>query len=329
MQSRFLSLQRYCSARNEDDPFFELGNFQRSMVYRIVLAADSKYIEEEKYHLGSILCSVDGCNRTFSSLSSLETHLHSQHIHQCNQCKRSFPSERLLSLHLSEQHDTFFSLLCKKKASFECLVDGCCVVCWTKSDRHQHLVELHKYPAQYDFDAPHQRRKRETLKERSRKQSLLSLRNENQSLYQTPRHIACSIVVNSMDTDDSALHSISESVSRAGAVDEALIATTQEPMLLSSASDSGSCNPANEKKMSLKRVPCRHFVRGYCSRGSACSFLHESGKQQWSQIQSDDTAIEMAVDDDKDVMILATALAEKATVSIPSHISLKKNKKSR
>ena len=74
-------------------------------------------------------------------------------------------------------------------------------------------------------------------------------------------------------------------------------------------------------------------MRGFCSRGDACSFLHEvrdTEARRLHQIDQSDgeNAVEMTTEDDVDVASLVTALAEKACVSVPSHVSFGRRPKS-
>ena len=70
-------------------------------------------------------CQVPGCKATFNQLIDSEFHYAAKHTFACSVCQKSLPSSHLLGLHISENHDSFFDVLSKKKPSFECFLETC------------------------------------------------------------------------------------------------------------------------------------------------------------------------------------------------------------
>jgi len=97
-------------------------------------------------------CQVPGCKETFSQLHQSESHYNAVHRHSCSVCRKSLPSPHLLELHIQEQHDSFFSILAEKKASYQCFLPTCSVVSWNPEERHDHAIKEHKFPPDFRFD---------------------------------------------------------------------------------------------------------------------------------------------------------------------------------
>ncbi|DBA84824.1 TPA: hypothetical protein ACH3X1_005855 [Trebouxia sp. C0004] len=75
---------------------------------------------------------------------------------QCSTCHTVLPTPYLLSLHVSEQHDSFFaSQAAQRMPVFQCLVEGCNSKFCLAAQRHQHLTDFHKIPADSGFDRIH------------------------------------------------------------------------------------------------------------------------------------------------------------------------------
>lgn len=59
----------------------------------------------------SIICSIQPCENTpFLNYSSYESHVLTNHTHNCLQCKKRFPNENLLEIHIEENHNPFFDI---------------------------------------------------------------------------------------------------------------------------------------------------------------------------------------------------------------------------
>ena len=109
---------------------------------------------EEFLHVdyGEFSCAVPGCKESFSQLHESETHYNAVHRHSCSVCRKSLPSPHLLELHLQETHDSFFSVLSERKASFQCFLPTCPSLYWSCEERHQHAVTSHNFPPDFRFD---------------------------------------------------------------------------------------------------------------------------------------------------------------------------------
>ena len=109
---------------------------------------------EEFLHVdyGEFSCQVPGCRESFTQLHESETHYNAVHRHSCSVCRKSLPSPHLLELHLQETHDSFFSVMSERKASYQCFLPTCPSLSWTPEERHQHAVLSHKFPPDFRFD---------------------------------------------------------------------------------------------------------------------------------------------------------------------------------
>ena len=103
-------------------------------------------------------CQAPGCRQTFSQLHECETHYNAVHRHSCSVCRKSLPSPHLLELHLQESHDSFFSVLSEKQASYQCFLPTCTSLSWSPAERHQHAVQTHQFPPDFRFDEVKKRR---------------------------------------------------------------------------------------------------------------------------------------------------------------------------
>jgi len=97
-------------------------------------------------------CQAPGCTKTFSQLIESELHYNAVHRHSCSVCRKSLPSPHLLELHIQESHDSFFAVMSERKASYQCFLPTCPQVTWSPEERHEHVVEEHKFPPDFRFD---------------------------------------------------------------------------------------------------------------------------------------------------------------------------------
>lgn len=57
-----------------------------------------------------------------------------------------------LPLDIAERHDPIFKSLSQNQKMYVCLVEGCGRKFWGEKQRRLHLVDLHKYPQDFDFN---------------------------------------------------------------------------------------------------------------------------------------------------------------------------------
>jgi len=109
---------------------------------------------EELLHVdyAQFSCQVPGCNQTFSQLHQSETHYNAVHRHSCSVCRRSLPSPHLLEIHIQESHDSFFAVLSDRKPSYQCFLPTCPHLSWNSTERHEHVIKIHKFPPDFRFD---------------------------------------------------------------------------------------------------------------------------------------------------------------------------------
>mmetsp|Transcript_13461 Transcript_13461/g.22457 ORF Transcript_13461/g.22457 Transcript_13461/m.22457 type:complete len:364 (+) Transcript_13461:48-1139(+) len=174
-----LNIQERRRRINPEDEFFAEGNYERCNSFRmiefpdehvLVGMEDCNFVSELQ---NVITCPEASCQQRFHSLSKYEEHKFKYHQHICSVCSRSFLTDRLLSIHISELHDHYFAAMVrKKKATYECLVEGCTTLLWSDEERRCHLISHHAYHPSYDFHNPKKylrryRRRREEDKSRN------------------------------------------------------------------------------------------------------------------------------------------------------------------
>ncbi|CAB4024812.1 Zinc finger 511, partial [Paramuricea clavata] len=109
-----------------------------------------------------IVCDLFGCQKIFTSVASYEAHYGSFHRNICLECHRSFPSNFLLDLHILENHDVLFKLMSNAKYTHRCLVESCPDKFSNDDERKEHLVTVHKYPANFRFNRPTRKQRKLT-----------------------------------------------------------------------------------------------------------------------------------------------------------------------
>ena len=141
--------------RPPDDPFFEDGNHifcfhEKTVNNDIDFLVDSI----TAVHIDEFKCSVKGCLETFTNPMQYNRHYDMLHKFRCETCARSFSNNHLLSTHISENHDMFFRAQKEKGiAVYHCLIETCGRTFKAMETRRRHLVEKHKYPADFRFNA--------------------------------------------------------------------------------------------------------------------------------------------------------------------------------
>ncbi|KAK4764568.1 hypothetical protein SAY86_025658 [Trapa natans] len=158
-----------------DSPFFAPGNIERELLAKQI-ALD--ITEDERNHLQNladepyrgVFCPIVGCGASLTSLMNFEDHYRARHTSSCSVCSRVYPTSRLLSIHVSEAHDSFFQAkVARGFAMYECLVEGCDMKFKSYKDRHQHLVDKHKFPNSFEFlKNAHQSKKQRQKTQRKR-----------------------------------------------------------------------------------------------------------------------------------------------------------------
>ncbi|KAI8806801.1 hypothetical protein BJ742DRAFT_654762, partial [Cladochytrium replicatum] len=89
----------------------------------------------------------------FDTSEEFEAHYDSEHRHVCSICHRVLLSDRYLSLHVSEVHDSYFKTLVEhNRRAYECFVDRCPRTFKTLHERKHHLIDIHSFPPDYDWD---------------------------------------------------------------------------------------------------------------------------------------------------------------------------------
>ncbi|KAI8903001.1 hypothetical protein BC833DRAFT_519880, partial [Globomyces pollinis-pini] len=91
----------------------------------------------------------------FESIPDYEHHYHTCHENVCSQCNRILPTKHILHLHLLEMHDSFWQINAEKKLvdkpMYECFVETCNVKSRTRRNRNRHLIHVHQYPKEFEF----------------------------------------------------------------------------------------------------------------------------------------------------------------------------------
>lgn len=134
-----------------DDPFFEEGNILCNLSLKQISVSESE-LEELVTPYEEFPCQFSRCNRVFSSVAGYEMHYNAAHRNVCRECSRSFPTNHLLDVHLQEWHDAMFQLLAARQNMYQCLVESCSEKFATAKKRKDHLIQQHKYPANFRFD---------------------------------------------------------------------------------------------------------------------------------------------------------------------------------
>ena len=141
--------------RPPDDPFFEDGN-QIFCYHEKTVNNDIDFLVDSitAVHIDEFKCSVKGCLETFTNPMQYNRHYDMLHKFRCETCSRSFSNNHLLSTHISENHDMFFRAQKEKGiAVYHCLIETCGRTFKAMETRRRHLVEKHKYPADFRFNA--------------------------------------------------------------------------------------------------------------------------------------------------------------------------------
>lgn len=109
---------------------------------------------EELLHVdyAQFSCQVPGCTQTFSQLHQSEVHYAAVHRHSCSVCRRSLPSPHLLEIHIQESHDSFFAVMAERKPAYQCFLPTCPHLSWDATERHDHVIKIHKFPPDFRFD---------------------------------------------------------------------------------------------------------------------------------------------------------------------------------
>ncbi|RZF42563.1 hypothetical protein LSTR_LSTR001358 [Laodelphax striatellus] len=141
-----------CGRRNPNDPFFQAGDTVCSMRFREGIVEygfeEYEFVRERK----DFPCTIPTCRIVSHSPAQFEAHFNSCHRFICSECKKSLPSPHLLDLHLHETHSAFFSVQADRKPMYKCFVEACDIVSLTPKERHEHCIEVHKFPHNYRFD---------------------------------------------------------------------------------------------------------------------------------------------------------------------------------
>ena len=155
-----------------DDIFFADGNLEFTRKDKIV-DDDIDFIIDSigAVNLGQFTCNVKGCLQKFDTPMQFNRHFDMLHRFCCQYCQRHFPSNHLLSLHLQENHDTYFEMQKEKGLSvYQCMLESCKEKFISEEARKNHLVKVHKYPANFRFSVV--KRKHGKYQESKKKESL-------------------------------------------------------------------------------------------------------------------------------------------------------------
>ncbi|XP_034476238.1 protein lethal(2)k10201 [Drosophila innubila] len=74
--------------------------------------------------------------------------------YNCIQCRRQLPTAHLLDLHITERHDLYFAASVERgdKPMFACYIEECGLKFQGPSERKDHCIGVHMFPANYRFD---------------------------------------------------------------------------------------------------------------------------------------------------------------------------------
>ncbi|XP_056903333.1 zinc finger protein 511 [Takifugu flavidus] len=135
---------------NKDHEFFEDGDICRHMYLQDLYMSEAD--DKKGLSVSEFACHITGCCAVFNTLEEFEHHYNSLHRHVCCSCRRSFPTAHLLDIHIQEWHDSLFTILAEKQDMYKCLVEVCGQKFRTSEHRKDHLINVHKYPADFRFD---------------------------------------------------------------------------------------------------------------------------------------------------------------------------------
>ncbi|XP_011660693.1 zinc finger protein 511 isoform X1 [Strongylocentrotus purpuratus] len=108
--------------------------------------------EQEAVCSSGCECHVPGCNQSFASMTNFEAHYTMCHRFVCRYCQRFYSTNHLLEIHLTENHDSFFSLLSQQQPMYCCLEENCNSHFMDAQSRLDHMTSCHGYPANFLFD---------------------------------------------------------------------------------------------------------------------------------------------------------------------------------
>ncbi|XP_046852159.1 zinc finger protein 511-like [Xenia sp. Carnegie-2017] len=136
------------------DRFFEDGDIFCGVLSKQIFLPTEDLQWDDPSESEQIVCELAGCHKAFGSVASYEAHYNSYHRNTCAECRRTFPSNFLLDLHILENHDVLFKLMLNAKYTYRCLVESCPDKFSNDGERKEHLVTVHKYPANFRFNRP-------------------------------------------------------------------------------------------------------------------------------------------------------------------------------
>jgi len=259
-------------------------------------------------------CQVPGCSQKFSQLHQSETHYNAMHRHSCSVCRKSLPSPHLLEIHIQEAHDSFFAVLAERKPSYQCFLPTCPYLSWNATDRHEHVIKVHKFPPDFRFDQVKkkikEKKKPVVAVEHSAAQAVIrrpmSLARLGEK-YQTKDDLSTSkrssICVDSPTSMQGSLvkspwNGTSPDVSRQG-----------DQSLISSPGSGGSSSSTKRSKIPVRSNSCRVPRNLSFGAGVAKTFIRPRSKH-WHQTGSDDMMDTHTNIEKTDLAILKNALPD-------------------
>jgi hypothetical protein len=132
------------------NPLKRAASDKLELNYNKISRVESEQVFKEK----SIKCWYSpNCSllAPFSTFKEYEEHYNKYHENICSQCHNILPTRHLLHLHLLECHDSFFAVKSVGSKSFECFVETCKKKFKYSKDRIRHLINLHKFPCNFQF----------------------------------------------------------------------------------------------------------------------------------------------------------------------------------
>ena len=136
-----------------EHPFFDDGDTLFARLSRTFDEAIDSITESlDAVSIDEFRCSIKGCSKTFTNPLIYNQHFDLLHRYICESCKRHFPSNYLLELHLLETHDSYFEA-CREKGLdvYQCFIQSCKLKFINEETRRKHLVDVHRYPADFRF----------------------------------------------------------------------------------------------------------------------------------------------------------------------------------